>query len=456
MDKNNYENEKKQKRERPAYWPDWFTGKTVLEDVFCDELLRDYPMKSVNGSFYTADGKLFDESVLERRILERISPYIQVNVGKKVSTLLHALRLFCGVSDLPVHTDRIHTANGTYFCPAPGMEFFREEREICRNRLPVSYNPEAPEPVRWKKFLSELLYEEDIPTLQEFMGYCFLPTTKAQKMLLIIGKGGEGKSRIGLVLRHLLGENMSVGSIGKLESNRFSRADLEHRLLLLDDDMQMEGLASTNYLKTIVTSETAMDLEKKGKQSYQGILYARMIGLGNGSLYALYDRSVGFFRRQIILRTKERDPGRTDDPCLAEKLREESEGIFLWCLEGLTRLQKRNYRFTVSVRAAKNLNESVREGNNIIDFLSSQGYIRFHPEAKVPSKELYAVYKGWCEDNTVVPVCAKFFTGYLKEEQTMFGIAYDNNVPLVNGRRARGFHGIECARLGRFETEVGE
>jgi putative DNA primase/helicase len=257
------------------------------------------------------------------------------------------------------------------------------------------------------------------------------------------------------VLSAMLGQNMYCGSIAKLEISPFARADLEFELLMVDDDMRMEALPQTNNIKTIVTSETPMDMERKGKQSYQGILYARMIGLGNGSLYALYDRSVGFFRRQIILRTKERDPGRIDDPCLAEKLREESEGIFLWCLEGLTRLQKNSYRFTVSTRAAKNLNESVREGNNIIDFLSSQGYIRFHPEAKVPSKELYAVYKGWCEDNTVIPVAAKSFTGYLKEEQTAFGISYDNNVPLANGRRARGFHGIECARLGRFETEAG-
>ena len=29
----------------------------------------------------------------------------------------------------------------------------------------------------------------DIPTLQEYLGYCLLPTTKAQKMLLLIGKG---------------------------------------------------------------------------------------------------------------------------------------------------------------------------------------------------------------------------------------------------------------------------
>lgn len=51
--------------------------------------------------------------------------------------------------------------------------------------------------------MEELLNPDDILTLQEYMGYMLLPTTKAQKMMLIIGKGGEGKSRIGLVLREL-------------------------------------------------------------------------------------------------------------------------------------------------------------------------------------------------------------------------------------------------------------
>ena len=61
-----------------------------------------------------------------------------------------------------------------------------------------------------------------------------------------------------------------------------------------------------------------MNLEKKGKQSYQGTLYVRFMVFGNEALQTLYDRSAGFFRRQIILTTKERDPNRIDDPYLAE------------------------------------------------------------------------------------------------------------------------------------------
>ncbi len=62
------------------------------------------------------------------------------------------------------------------------------------------------------------------------MGYCLIPSTKAQKMLFLTGKGGEGKSRIGLVMQSLLGNNMNTGSIAKVETSPFARADLEHEL----------------------------------------------------------------------------------------------------------------------------------------------------------------------------------------------------------------------------------
>ena len=52
-----------------------------------------------------------------------------------------------------------------------------------------------------------LFRSDDILTLQEYLGYCLIPSTKGQKMLIITGKGGEGKSRIGLVMRSLLGRN---------------------------------------------------------------------------------------------------------------------------------------------------------------------------------------------------------------------------------------------------------
>ena len=91
--------------------------------------------------------------------------------------------------------------------------------------------------------------------MQEYIGYCLIPSNKGQRMMVIKGNGGEGKSQIGAVLSALFGSNMKDGSIGKISENRFARADLEHILLCVDDDMRMEALRQTNYVKSIVTAQ---------------------------------------------------------------------------------------------------------------------------------------------------------------------------------------------------------
>ncbi len=87
--------------------------------------------------------------------------------------------------------------------------------------------------------------------------------------------------------------------------------------------MKTEALPQTNNIKTLVTLEDKIDIERKGQQSVQGTLYVRFACFGNGSLHALYDKSNGFYRRQLLLTTKEKPVGRVDDPFLIDKMRNE-------------------------------------------------------------------------------------------------------------------------------------
>lgn len=374
------------KREKPTqtFSMDWYDEGQIDEVAFCENFLQKMPLKCINGEFFGYDGMIPDSEV-EKEIYGMLKPVLTKGISKKVKQLLEVLRLEAHSGELPVQLDRIHVNNGTYFLDGK----FTSEKDFCLNRLPVNYENREPTPMRWLKFLSELLEEEDIATLQEYMGYCLIPSNKAQKLLIVLGKGGEGKSRIGLVMRRILGTNMNVSSIQKVEHNRFARADLEHRLLMVDDDMKLEALKDTNYIKSIVTLEDKMDLERKSKQSVQGSLYVRFLCFGNGSLSALHDRSYGFYRRQIILTVKDVPLGRVDDPYLIEKLQKEKYDIFLWCLEGLKRLLKNDYRFTLSERAKKNLHEAMESGNNVIAFMRSTGYVRLEENTTATSRNLY-------------------------------------------------------------------
>ena len=109
---------------------------------------------------------------------------------------------------------------------------------------------------------------------------------------------------------------------------------------MVDNDMKMEALKSTHYIKSLITAEMPMDLERKGEQSYQGERYVRFLAFSNGDLESLYDHSDGFYCRQLILSVKKKPLNREDDPFLADKFCAEIEGLFLWCLDGLQKLIK--------------------------------------------------------------------------------------------------------------------
>ncbi len=427
--------------------PVWYDGKSINEALFCEEFLREHKIIFANGAFFTPDGRVTDTLPLRAEIYDKLRFCAGNNIPKKISNILEVLKLEAQTVDFPPEQDRIHVANGTLLLDGA---FTEGKPEIVRSRLPVAYHPDAAKPVLWLNFLENLLHGEDIPTLQEFIGYCLIPSNKGQRMMVIKGNGGEGKSQIGVVLGSIFGTNMKDGSIGKISENRFARADLEHVLLCVDDDMRMEALRQTNYVKSIVTAQGKMDLERKSKQSYQGWMFARLLAFSNGDLQALYDRSDGFYRRQLVLTTKEKTAGRADDPNLAEKMKAEAEGIFLWAFEGLQRLVANNFRFTESKRIQENREAVKRDNNNIFDFMESVGYIRIKPDAAISSKDLYNVYRVWCEENSLAPLKSRSFSDAMVANAGRYGLEHCNNVVNAAGRRVWGFKGVEAIAQPRI------
>ena len=168
--------------------------------------------------------------------------------------------------------------------------------------------------------------------------------------------------------------------------------------------------------------------------------------LGNGTIKAQNDTSYGFFRRQIILTAKERDPWRKDDSFLAERLIAEKEGILLWCIEGLRRLMAHDFAFTVSAKAEENVQLAESESNNARDFLVSEGYIKLDPDAQISSQQFYEVYAEWCRDNALDPLTRRMFGVYVKENASLIGLNYTNHIDIGGGRMVRGYTGIGLVR----------
>lgn len=71
------------------------------------------------------------------------------------------------------------------------------------------------------------------------------------------------------------------------KKNRFASANLEYKLVMVDDDLNMVALPETRNIKSIVTAEDRLCIEWKNKQAVQGLLYVRFICFGNATLWLL-------------------------------------------------------------------------------------------------------------------------------------------------------------------------
>ena len=68
---------------RNPLWPDWYNGKKIDEVQFGRAFLEQRPLKCVNGTLYTLDGPVEDESEIKQQILENIEEYVTSGLSKK-------------------------------------------------------------------------------------------------------------------------------------------------------------------------------------------------------------------------------------------------------------------------------------------------------------------------------------------------------------------------------------
>lgn len=440
--------------DRPDYCdrigtPVWLNGKGIDEHGFIRffKAAQNDPV-CVNGQLYTAQAVPIADNAVLHSIQAEISPYVANRLAPRSRDLLAALKNEC-YTELPaadakhifVLNGEINVADGE-LSPAMRFTFYR---------LNVTYEPDAPKPTAWLAYLADLLIDDDILTLQEFLGYCLIPTTKAQKMLFLIGSGGEGKSVIGVVMKAIFGNALAFGSLNSLEA-RFGLLQTENKLLFVDDDLKTEGLRESANIKTLVTAAAPISIERKGKDPYNAPVHCRLMCFGNRMANTLFDHSDGVYRRRLILHTKPRPTERNDNRTLADEIiAQELPAVFNWLLEGLRRLIANNYEFTVSETAAQLAQEAKENDFNPIAFFADPEAVVLGDMSKNTSTaDLYGAYVTWCRENGFVPVRKKTFTDWLRGNAVKFGLRYNKNLYSETGNKVRGYDGVALNRYAPY------
>jgi putative DNA primase/helicase len=284
-------------------------------------------------------------------------------------------------------------------------------------RLGGAYNPEAECPV-FKKYLSDVLPESEHIVIQEIFGYVLIPVNKAQKSFIFVGKPDSGKSTLLYIVEDvLLGkDNVSTLTWQALD-DRFSTFQLFGKLANVFADLPTGNLKDTGTFKA-VTGEDYIMGERKHKDGFSFKPFARLLFSCNNVPKNYNDKSDAFYNRLILIRFDNTIPENKKDSYLKEKLSKESDGIFMWALEGLKRLMANNYKFTITDRAKTELRNYKTENSSVLSFVDECCVL----EAGVETlrEELYAAYVEYCNSTGHKPVSQIRFN---KEAEQSIGVS---------------------------------
>jgi putative DNA primase/helicase len=317
------------------------------------------------------------------------------------------------------------------------------------SKLPVKFDLAADCPMI-KKFLSEVLYPEDLSFIQEWVGYHLWRGYPTAIAALFVGEGANGKSTLIGVLRAFLGpKNVAAIPLQAFERNTFAKAGLMGKMANLYPDLSDEALKQVGTFKAL-TGGDMLTAEKKFGQPFNFANYAKLTFSCN-VVPEVWEDTEAFFRRIWIVSFPNTFQGEKADRDLLAKLvtPEELSGFLNWALDGLKRLRASGWRFTGTRSTAEVKADYIRRSDTVRAFLNN--CTKKTGSAFVTRDDLYDSYCAYCrERNLVTKNRVAFFDKlpqfgqFLKEQRT------------VAGKRKWAVVGLELLAKDQWERSANE
>lgn len=367
--------------------------------------------------FYTFDGccyKAISDEAMEnkiRRFLDRCvlsngkDVIANMKLVMEVKAALPAYDISVEGEALPIwrgaHLDMdprdlVSMRNCVHHLPS-GRLVYESHTLFALDAADFDYRPDAAAPARWLAFLQQLFAHDPdgILLLQEWFGYCLTHDNSLQKMMFVCGPKRSGKGTIAQVQAALLGYRSVVWPGFASFSQNFGLAPLIGKRLAIVGDARVGTRADQSIALARLLGITGGDhqsVDRKHKEHWAGALTCRIMILSN-ELPAMSDSSGAFASRNLILSLKKSFYGQ-EDMGLADRLKEELPGIYLWSLEGWKRLRRQG-RFTEPESCGIVQQELEELGSPVTAFIHDECTVG--PDAWCYVEAIYMAWKLWCE-----------------------------------------------------------
>lgn len=302
-----------------------------------------------------------------------------------------------------------------------------DPKALCKKLAPVSFMPGETAPL-FERTIAEILPDAEVRALvQRFFGYSLTGVIRERVLVLLIGKGRNGKSLLVKLIVHLMGDYATYAAPGLLMVK-------EH------GDRHPTELADLCGIRFAAMSEVkegqTFDVETMKRLTGDEPVKARYMGRDFFTFDATWklalaanhrpkvkDRSESSWDRLREVPFVVRIADDKEDKQLFEKLRAELPGILNWCLAGCAAWQQTGLGTAGAITAAT---AEYRAGQDPVSAFFTE-CVAFEARARIARKELYAAYEAWARgEGERFPVGTKTFAEAVRdkgaEDSAMHGI----------------------------------
>lgn len=431
-------------------------GKCRLNEDYYQHLIEVFLASPKDGMFEIANYLLNDYSFKTLNDTEEILVYdggVYIYNGEKI--IAKEIQFILGCNNSMRITNEIigHIKRSTYIkreefenipkhllCLENGvlnlktMELEKyDENVMFLNKLPISFeeNIGCPQII---KFFNEVLNQEDLPVIQELIGYLLLKSMPFHKAFMFVGGGANGKSTLLNLIKHFLGKgNVTSISLQNLEYQQFSIANLYGKMANLFADLPQKSLNITSMFK-ILTGEDLITAEKKFKNGFNFVNYAKLI-FSTNQIPKVIEDTDAFFRRWIIINFPNQFLENAN-PLLLKELttKEELSGLLNFAIEGLKRLITQG-KFSTTSTLEEVREEYIRKSDSVGAFVMDK--IEIKPDNYETKKEFYTHYTEYCRNNKYPIVSENIF-----HKELQMKIRIEDYRPTIDGIRTQCWKGI--------------
>ena len=383
------------------------------ESMIADEIIANHQIMYVNNvGFYEWSGKVW--SSIPDLLVEH---YADTAYGKRFTTAnrvkaVKNLLKSRAISDVVFDRNPVLTfQNGTLEIETGNFRTF-SQADYCSIIMDYDYDPEA-RCEQWVKFIEDVTDEEpkSADVLQFIPGYVLFNDCRHQKVFILTGSGGNGKSVYLEIVQKLFGDKnvTHVEPTGLTDS--FQRIRLKDSLLNIGSDINSDfskGEIREWLLK--IADGTSIQACYKGLDNIDFIPRCKLVYACNSLPTA--DIVNGLNRRMRFVNfpcqyVETPDPSKPKqklrDVDIMAKLTAELPGIFNWAYEGYKMLCTVGY-FTETPEQEEFLRQFEQASNPVAVFCEDHDFVGTETR-----ENIYYWYTLWCANTGHKPLSREKF-----------------------------------------------